>query len=127
MTPKRLGQAGAKGYVLLVQIGWRKRGAELGVSQVAENSAGVETTKDTEDGIGTSLRMCSAGQARFAAILAAKVEDERTARIAKCDGVAETKEKIAITKIGARGRKRRREGQRIGAVDVNVGVVGLLG
>ena len=105
VTPKSFGEAGAKGCVLLIQIGRRKRSAELRCSQVAEYPAGVETAEDIEDRVGTSFRMCGAGKSGFVAILATKTKDERAAGIAEGHGVAETQEEIAITKIGACGRE----------------------
>src|SRR5437773_2322231 len=70
--------------------------------------------------------MRRAGQSGFIAILAAEAEDKGAGR-AKSDGVAEAQEKIAVTEIGARGGESRGGRERVGAVDMEVGVIHLLG
>src|SRR4029077_20862877 len=108
---------------LLIERGRSKQQPNRRCTQIAEKSPCVESAEDIEDRVGPGLRVGGASKSGLVTILATKTEDERTVCTAKSSGVAKTKQEIAVAKIGARGRQRRRGRQRVGAVYVNVGVV----
>ena len=69
-------------------------------------------------------RTCERG---LVAILAAKIQDEGASGVPKGHDIAEAEKQIAVAEVRARGGKRIGSRKRIGAVDVDVGVVHLLG
>ncbi len=122
-----LHKASAERPIFLLQGGWCERSAVVELAEIAEDPERPISTKEIEERVGAGLGVRGTAQRRLIAILASEIQDERAAGIPKCDVVAETKKQIAVAKIRSRGGKIGRCGKWIRAVDVEVGVVQLLG
>src|SRR5258708_39051231 len=117
-----LGQTGAEDAVFLHHSGGCERGPVVERSLIAKDAESGVAAEKVEAGARTGLRMRGAGKSRLVAVLTMNTQDKRTGRT-KRGRIAETEEKIAVAKIRACGRKRVRQGERIGAVDMQICVV----
>src|SRR6266852_5648101 len=122
----RLGQTSAESTVFLFQSGGCERSAVAELALVAEDVKRPKSTEKIESRVGASLRVSRARECRLVAILSPEANDERATGITQGKRIAEAQQKVAVAEIGACRGKTGGKGERVGAVDVNIGVVHLL-
>lgn len=127
MPVKTLRETRAERSILLGEVGRSQLGAKAELTQIAEDAARCESAEQIEKSIGARLGMSGTRQSGFAAILTSGIEDEGAGLVAEGYGIREAEQQIAITEVGARRGKASGSGERIRAVDMDVGVVHLLG